>query len=205
MKLYGMGKSRSIRAIWALEEAQADYEYIAIEFGSDTENGAQSEKYKCINSQGKVPTLEDNDLIITESGAILNYIGAKYPTQNLVPQDVSLRAKYDELCYFVLSDLEQGLWTSGKHRFALPEPQRVPDVLTTATWEFKKAQKALSCLFDGEGFAVGDSFTMADILLAHTITWADSFKFEVEQRFLEYRDRMYQRTACKRALAKAED
>ncbi len=200
-----MGKSRSIRAIWALEEAHAKYEYIAIQFGSEEENGALSDTYKCINSQGKVPTLEDGELVITESGAILNYVANKYPSQNLIPEDINLRAKYDELCFFILSDLEQGLWTSGKHRFALPEEQRVPDVLKTATWEFEKAQKALGCLFDGEGFAVGDSFTMADILLAHTLSWADSFKFNVEQKYLDYRDRMYSRPACKSALAKAED
>jgi glutathione S-transferase len=205
MKLYGMGKSRSIRAIWALEEANAEYQYIAIQFGSDGENGAQSEKYKCLNSQSKVPTLEDGDLVITESGAILNYIAAKFPSHNLIPEDIILRAKYDELCYFILSDLEQGLWTSGKHRFALPEAQRVPDVLHTAKWEFEKAQKALSCLFDGEGFAVGDCFTMADILLAHTIAWAANFNFKVDQKFLDYRDRMYARPAIKRAMAKVGD
>ncbi len=205
MKLYGMGKSRSIRAVWALEEAALAYDYVAIEFGSDAENGAQSEVYKCINSQGKVPTLEDGELFITESGAILNYVAAKNPAKNLIPEDIILRAKYDELCYFILSDLEQGLWTSGKHRFALPEAQRVTDVLATATWEFNKAQKALECLVDGKGFAIGDSFSMADILLAHTITWADNFKFEVEQRFLDYRDRMYQREACKKALVVVGD
>ena len=205
MKLYGMGKSRSIRAIWALEEANAEYDYVAIQFGSDEENGALSEKYRCINSQGKVPTLEDGELVVTESGAILNYIANKYPSQNLIPEDISLRAKYDELCFFILSDLEQGLWTSGKHRFALPEAQRVPDVLNTASWEFEKAQKALGCLFDGEGYAIGESFTMADILLAHTITWADNFKFKVEQKFLDYRDRMYSRPACKSAIERVGD
>jgi len=205
MKIYGMGKSRSIRAIWALEEAQAEYQYVAIQFGSDKDNGALSKKYRCLNSQGKVPTLEDDDLIITESGAILNYVAAKFPAHNLIPSEIKLRAKYDELCYFILSDLEQGLWSSGKHRFALPEEQRVPEMLETAIWEFNKAQKALGCLFDGEGFAVGDSFTMADILLAHTISWANNFKFNVEQRFLDYRDRMYSRPACKSAIERVGD
>lgn len=43
MKLYGMGKSRSFRALWALEEARLDYEYISVKFGSAEENGTASE------------------------------------------------------------------------------------------------------------------------------------------------------------------
>ncbi|HFB64200.1 MAG TPA: glutathione S-transferase family protein [Aeromonadales bacterium] len=204
MKLYGMGKSRSIRALWALEEAQLKYEYISVEFGSDQQNGALSEQYRCLNSQGKVPTLVDDELVLTESGAIVNYVAAKSANRTLIPTEIESRAKYDELCYFILSELEQGLWTNGKHRFALPEAQRVPEVLATATWEFAKAQKALACLFDGKGYAASDHFTMADILLAHTIGWADSFNFEVAEKFLAYKNRMYQRPAFARVLSVIE-
>ncbi len=201
MKLYGMGKSRSIRAIWALEEAQLTYEYISVEFGSDQQNGALSKQYRCLNSQGKVPTLVDDGLVLTESGAIVNYLASKSNNKTLIPTAIESRAKYDELCFFILSELEQGLWTHGKHRFALPEEQRVPEVLATATWEFAKAQKALGCLFDGNGYAIGDHFTMADILLAHTLSWADSFNFEVAENFLVYKNHMFARPAFAKVLS----
>ena len=201
MKLYGMGKSRSFRALWALEEAGIKYEYIEIAFGSDGENGTASEEYRSLNTQGKVPTLVDDDLVITESGAILNYIASNSSDLTLIPSNnLKTRAKYDELLCFVLSDLEQGLWTNGKHRFALPEAQRVPDILPTASWEFNKAIEALQSKFDGDGFVVGDNFTMADVLLAHTLNWAESFKFNVPTSLLTYKNKMYYRSACKRAL-----
>lgn len=206
MKLYGMGKSRSFRALWALEESKLDYEYVVVKFGSKEENGASSVDYRNLNSQGKVPTLVDDDLVVTECGAIMNYVANLSPDTNLIPADnARLRARYDEICFFVLSDLEQGLWTSGKHRFALPEALRVPEIKPTAIWEFNKAIKALQNLFDGNGFVVGDSFTMADILLAHTITWALTAKFEVPAEFVAYRERMYQRAACLSAITKAEN
>ena len=145
----------------------------------------------------------DDDLVITESGAILNYIASNSTNLDLIPfNNLKTRAKYDELICFVLSDLEQGLWTNGKHRFALPKAQRVANILPTATWEFNKAIKALQVNFDGDGFVVGENFTMADVLLAHTLSWAESFNFEVPESLLTYKNKMYYRSACKRAIEK---
>ena len=201
MKLYGMGQSRSFRALWALEESGLKYEYTPVTFGSSDDNGIKIEAYKNINFEGKVPTLIDGDLVLIESGAIINYISAKCPSQCLIPTaDIKQRAKYDELCCFVLTELEQGLWTNGKHRFALPEEQRVPDILNTASWEFKKAIKTLQNMFDGENYILGDEFTMADILLAQTLNWAERFKFVVPINLLAYKNRMYERPACVKAL-----
>jgi glutathione S-transferase len=206
MKLYGMGKSRSFRALWALEEAGIEYEYVAVEFASSEENGALSEGYKKLNVQGKVPTLVDGDLVLTECGAILNYIAANSADLTLIPSNSLVRrAKYDEMMCFVLTELEQALWSNGKHRFALPEEYRIKQMLSTATFEFNKAMDTLTHLFDGEGFVLGDDFTMADIMLAHTITWAESFKFEVPDNYLSYRNKMYYRKGCKNAIKVVEE
>jgi glutathione S-transferase len=205
MKLYGMGQSRSFRALWALEECGLKYEYTAVTFGSSEGDSLRSDAYKKINFEGKVPTLIDGDLVLFESGAILNYIAANCSDSNLIPSaDIKQRAKYDELCCFVLTELEQGLWTNGKHRFALPEEYRVSDVLTTATWEFSKAVKTLQNMFDGSSYVLGDVFTMADILLAQTLNWAERFKFTVPENLLAYKNRMYARPACVRSLEKVE-
>ncbi len=202
MKLYGFGQSRSFRALWALEESELAYEYIPVDFGSsEGPLGSRSEEYKEINSQGKVPTLIDGDLILTESGAMVSYIAKKASDRNLIPLDnLEQLALYDEILFFVLSDLEQPLWSNGKHRFALPEEQRIPDMLITAVWEFNKAQVALEHHLGDREFAVGDHFTVADIFVSHTINWAQRFEFKVEQKFLDYRDRHYQRSAAKKAL-----
>ena len=205
MKLYGMGKSRSFRALWALEEAGVEYEYVAVEFASSEENGALSEAYQKLNSQGKVPTLVDGDLVLTESGAILNYIAGNSTDLTLIPSNsLKRRARYDEIMFFVQTELEQALWSNGKHRFALPEEYRIKEMLTTATFEFNKAMATLEHLFDGEGYVAGEEFTMADVMLAHTLTWAESFKFDVPEKFLTYRNKMYYRKGCKNAVKVVE-
>jgi len=203
MKLYGFRQSRSFRALWALEESGLDYDYIAVNFGSDEGPlGSKSPEYMAINPQGKVPSLIDGNLTLTESGAMLNHIARRAPASKLIPtHNEEQLALYDEILFFVLSDLEQPLWSNGKHRFALPEEQRVPQMLETANWEFDKAQQALHHHLEGRECAIGDSFTAADILLAHTINWADRFKFRVDQALLDYRDVHYQRPAAQRALA----
>ncbi|MFT5451544.1 MAG: glutathione S-transferase [Enterobacterales bacterium] len=203
MKLYGSGKSRSFRALWALEEASLDYDYINVKFGSVEEHGTASEGYKKINFEGKVPTLTNDDLVLIESGAIVNYVAALSAKTDLMPtDDVRYRAKYDEVNYFILTELEQGLWTSGKHRFALPEEHRIEQALSTATFEFNKAVTTLHHWFDGSGYILGEQFTMSDILLAHTLMWAESFEFDVPKELLAYKNRMFAREACIRALNK---
>ena len=54
MKLYGYPNSRATRALWALEEAQAEYDYVHV----DVKSGAcKDANYPTINPSGKVPTL----------------------------------------------------------------------------------------------------------------------------------------------------
>ena len=126
LKLYGFGPSRSFRALWALEETGLAFEHIEAALRKDAtlENSAKHPNYLALNSQGKVPTLVDGDKVLTESVAIVNYIARLAPESKLIPTSVSELARYDELSCFILAELEQPLWSKGKHLFALPEEQR---------------------------------------------------------------------------------
>ncbi len=206
MKLYGMGQSRSFRALWALEESGLPYEYISTTLRTDATDAdsAKHPSYLALNVQGKVPTLVDGELVLTESIAILNYIARCAPDSGLLPKmSTPAYAKLDELTCFILAELEQPLWSKGKHMFALPEEYRIPAMFETAKFEFGKAVSTLDHLLgrDDREYAVGNSFCMVDILLAHTFNWAIRFEFDVPQRFVALRDRHYQRPAAERAMA----
>ena len=103
----------------------------------------------------------------------------------------------------VLAELEQPLWSKGKHMFALPEEYRIPAMFDTAKFEFDKAARTLDHLLGKEDreFAIGNSFCSVDILLAHTFNWAIRFEFDVPERFVALRDRHYARPAAQRAMA----
>ena len=205
MKLYGMQQSRSFRALWALEESGLPYEYVPIKLRTpaDDPESAQNPDYLKLNVQGKVPTLVDGDMILTESVAIVNYIGRLAPDSGLLPDaDPRQLARYDELSCFILAELEQPLWSKGKHWFALPEEHRIEKMFETAKFEFAKAVKTLDHLIGDSEYAMCDRFTLIDLLLAHTFNWAIRFEFEVPQKYQDLRDRHYQRPANKRAMEK---
>lgn len=208
MKLYGMQQSRSFRCLWALEEAGIEYEYIPVKLRTEPEDpdSAKNPKYLALNVQGKVPTLVCDDLVLTESVAILNYIGRYAPDSGLLPNaSMAMYAKLDEMIAFVLAELEQPLWSKGKHMFALPEDHRIPQMFKTAKFEFAKAINTLDHLLSEGEFAIANSFTIADILLAQTFNWAIRFEFDLPQKYVELRDRHYARPAAKRAMAVIEE
>ena len=207
MKLYGMGQSRSFRCLWALEEAGIKYEYVPIKLRTEPEDplSAQNPEYLKLNVQGKVPTLVNGDLVLTESVAILYYLARCAPESGLLPNaSMDVYAKLDELACFVLAELEQPLWSKGKHWFALPEEQRIPQMFETAKFEFTKACNSLDRLLTDSEFAIGNHFTLVDILLAQTFNWAIRFEFDVPEHYRALRDRHYSRPAAQRAMAIVE-
>lgn len=198
LTVYGFPNSRSLRAVWALEEAGVQYEYHKIEL---MQGEGRKPPYVAINPGGKVPALVDGDLTLTESAAICTYIGDKFPASGLTPPaGTKERALYNKWCFFVIGELEQPLWTLAKHRFVLPEKYRVSAVMDTALWEFSVAIKVLDAQLGDRPFIVGDSFTAADLLIAHTLGWARAFKVPIaSERLNQYADRMLARSARERA------
>ena len=198
IQLFNYPNTRGLRVTWMLEELETDYEFNLVPVGN---SGFGSEEYIKINPAGKVPAIRDGDLVLTESAAIVTYLGDKFPAKKLVPPAGSAaRAKYDQWCYFVLSELEQPLWTKGKHKFMLPRDKRVPAIIETAEWEFQKALKILSQGLDGHRFILGDTFSAADILIGQTLSWARTAKQPVElQNVADYADSILGREALQRA------
>lgn len=198
LQLFNFPKTRGFRVTWMLEELEADYEFKLVPFGA---NGFASEDYLKINPAGKVPALRDGDLVLTESAAIVTYLGDKFPEKQLVPPaGTAARAKYDQWCYFVLTELEQPLWTKGKHTFIFPPDKRVPAVIESAQWEFQKALNILSKGLEGNKYILGESFSAADILIGHTLTWAQTAKQPVEfQNVTDYAELILGREALQRA------
>jgi glutathione S-transferase len=199
MKLYGFPNTRSARALWALEEAGATYDYVHINL---FKGEAQQAPFLEINPGGKLPALIDGNLTLTESGAICIHIADQFPAAKLAPAHANIdRARFHQWCFFALSELEQPLWTLSKHTFALPEKYRVTAIIDTARWEFARATKVLAQGLGDREFIVGDTFTVADILLANTLNWARVRNVEITDATLNaYADRLLSRPALLRAL-----
>ncbi len=203
IKLYGYPKTRARRVTWMLEELGASYEFKLVKYG---ENGFKTDELLALNPAGKVPALVDDGFVLTESAAILTYLGDKFPDSGLVPAaGTQQRGLYDQWCYFVLSELEQPLWTIGKHKFALPEQQRIKEIFPTAAWEFQQALLLLSQGLGEAPYILGKSFSAADILVGHTLRWGENLDQPIEHGNLQrYADRVLNRDALARAVATEE-
>lgn len=203
IKVYGFPDTRSLRAVWALEEAGVQYDYARVDL---RKGEGRSPAFLEVNPGGKVPALTDGDLTLTESAAICMYIADKFPAAQLAPPCGSGdRARVNQWCLFALTELEQPLWTMAKHTFALPEKHRVPAIIDTARWEFARAAAVLASRLGDAQFIVGQAFSIADLLLAHTLRWANARSIALGHANLDaYIERIAARPAMMRATAREQ-
>jgi glutathione S-transferase len=83
VKIYHSPGSRSVRVIWLFEELGLPYELEQFKLGAPE---MRSPEYLKVHPMGRVPALEDGDQTICESGAIVQYVLAKYGDGALVPE-----------------------------------------------------------------------------------------------------------------------
>ncbi len=191
----GSVTSRAFRVLWALEELEVPYTLTYASPGDET--------IRAVYPSGKVPALRVDGDVITDSVAIMTFLADKHGAL-LSPAGTIARAKEEARLHRVNDELDALLWTAARHTFVLPEEHRVPEVKPSLKWEFERNLGRLSKEM-GE-FAVGDQFTIVDVLLTHCLNWAYSAKFpEPNADMLDYAKRMRARPAFKqvRALGKA--
>ncbi|MCB1381477.1 MAG: glutathione S-transferase family protein [Notoacmeibacter sp.] len=190
----GSAGSRMARVTWMLEEIGAAY---TIEKAKP-----QSETARRYNPTGRVPALQDGDLVLTDSAAICIYLGEKHTEAGMASTSLAERARMDGWVHFAQSELEAPLWNKLKHRLLLPEELRI-DVGPWTAWEFARDIKAFDRKLGDQPYAMGDRFTAVDIVLGHIGHWSRGAKFEVKsERINAYLDRVLSRPALARARAR---
>jgi glutathione S-transferase len=202
LKLYGYRNGRTLRALWALEETGAQYDYVEV----DLMRGEGREPWFLkINPGGKVPVLDDGGTIITESAAVCMHLAEKYPDSRLLPPPGTLeRTECYKWISFILTELDAPLWTIAKHRFSLPKERRVPAVIDTAIWEFGVAVNIMALGLGDRPRLVGSSFTVADILAGHILLWAKSARLELLDTLASYLNSLTIRDAFARGRERAQ-
>ncbi len=83
--LWGVGTTRTVRAHWALHELGLRYDMRPI---LPRSGETKTPEYTLLNPRQKIPLLQDRDLTIGESAAIVAYLAQKYPgsRESLVPR-----------------------------------------------------------------------------------------------------------------------
>ncbi len=166
IKLHHLNKSRSKRIIWLLEELGVEYQLVTYQRDSTTRRAPAS--LKAIHPLGKSPVIEDGDLMLSESGAIVDYLVSRYGAEKLAPAaDTPEHALYIQWLHFAEgsaafplialyllgADDNQDCFLGG---FA---SQQLAEILTHVNDELAN-----------KDYLVGEQFTGADVL--------NSFVFE---------------------------
>ena len=201
MKLYGFGPTRSLRALWGLNELGADFQFVSVNLIAGEHRRPE---FLALNPAGKVPVLVDGDLVIPESAAIVLYLAEKYPEKGLMPAGLKERANVYRWVMFAMTELEQPLWRMAKHRHLYPEHKRLPQDIDLAREDFAAMAAVLERHMEGRQFIVGDRVTAADCVTAYLMDWAN------EQHLLNglpnlgvYLRRMYARSTAPQRIAEA--
>ena len=155
---FAQGQVRDLRARWALEEAGLSYETRLLSQGEQ-----DKPEYRALQPFGQVPILEEDGLVLFESGAIVLHIGERCET--LLPRDPAARARATQWLISALNSIEPFMMNVAVIDvfYAQEEwaKQRRPGAV-----EF--AQKRLSSLSKSLGdkpFLDGDRFTAGDLMM----------------------------------------
>lgn len=203
LKLYEFGPSRSIRARWTLQELGVEFASVPVNLFAAEH---RAEAFLRINPAGKVPVLIDGDLVLIESVAIALYLADKFPERQLIPRDLAGRGRVQQWCLFAATEMEQPLWRIAKHRRFYPRDKRIPEDIPLAEEDFVTAARVLDDHMRGRSFVADDTFTVADIVVAYTLDWANELNLLDGMPTLRaYMERMYERPNAAPRIAVARE
>ena len=193
LKLYHAPRTRSSRMLWLLEEFGQPYEieYVGIR-GVDGRTEADPLNP---HPDGKVPALEHDGRLITESIAICLYLSDEFPEAGLGP---------------VVGDPDRGDYVTWLAYYAgVIEPNVLAKATgwtdyspTMAAWgSYDDMIRRLDNTLGDSPFVLGDRFSTVDVLLGSALQFARGL-FPDNPAYDAYAERMAARPAMQRAQAK---
>jgi glutathione S-transferase len=203
LTVWGVGTSRTMRVHWMLEELGLAYECHPIQSRTGE---TLTDEFRGLNPRHKIPVLRHGSLVLTESAAIIQYLSETFPnsTQVYVPTDAVGRARLNEWCCFILSELDaSSLYVVRRHDGLKQIYGEAPTAVASAKSYFLHNVDAMAARIGSEGFYLfGEKLSAADILLMTCLDWAVSCGISLPEAVSHYRQRVVLRPAYRAALKK---
>ncbi|KAG2453228.1 hypothetical protein HYH02_002551 [Chlamydomonas schloesseri] len=183
MKLYSNPASRGRFVEWYVREIgkEAEVELVNVDLAKREH---KSDWFRKINPFGKLPALEDGDLKLFESGAIMLYIADKYG----VFKSPAERARAEQWALFANSTMTQAVFVEEwRERF-------MPDLVT-----------ALDSLLAGQPYIDGRAFSISDVFVGGYLLYIPAYLPHVDLKpyphILAYMRRLAERPHCAATVA----
>ena len=193
--------SQSERIVWLCEELGIDYDLKLYDRRAD--NRMAPDEYKALHPMGIAPVITDGDFVLGESGAICDYVCAKYAGGALVPaaDDPDFA---DHLFWFHWSNgtFMATLMMQLAVTFAGGDPAAgFVGERARICWEMVEQRLGETPFFGGR------NLTTADIMMGYILTTSRAFRnmsIDHLPNVKAYLARIGERPAYRRAMAKAE-
>lgn len=164
LKLHFAPNSRAGRIAWLLEELNLPYELNRMDFHP---KALKSDEHRARHPLGRVPVLEDGDIQIYESGAIVEYVLERHKNGGLKPAiNDDHYPLYLQWFHYCEGMVMPPVNTVVVHTILLPEERRDATVLGQAKRLLSNALKPVEETLEGKEYLIGD-FSAADIMLGH--------------------------------------
>jgi glutathione S-transferase len=190
---FARGQVRDLRARWALEEAGLPYRTRLLEQGDQ-----DKPDYRALQPFGQVPILEEDGVVLFESGAIVLYVGER--SEALLPKDPAARARATQWLIAALNSVEPYMMNVAVIDLFYAKEEwaklRRPGAVEFAKRRLSALSKALGdkTYLDGDRFTAGDlMMTTVLRILKHTDIVAG------DKRLAAYIERCTARSAFRRA------
>ena len=203
IKLYLTPNTRAGRVAWLLEELNMEYELEILPF---TKEGLKSPEHRARHALGRVPVIEDGDISIFESGAIIDYILERHKNGGLKPSSDSSEFPFYLQWYhycegMVMPPMNQIVVQT----ILLPPDRRDETVLNQAKNLLTKSLAPVNENLADKDYLIGD-FSAADLMLGHSCFMANRLGCVSEemQNIKDYVARINARPAFQKAITMGE-
>ena len=203
LKVHFVAGTRAGRVVWLLEELGLDYEVNIMPF---TKEGLKSAEHRSRHALGRVPVLEDGDISIFESGAIIDYVLERHKNGGLKPSSDSSEFPFYLQWYhycegMVMPPMNQIVVQT----ILLPPDRRDETVLNQAKNLLTKSLAPVNENLANNDYLIGD-FSGADLMLGHSCFMANRLGCVSEemQNIKDYVARINARPAFQKAITMGE-
>lgn len=199
MKLYFSANSRAVRTAWLLEEIGLDYELHKFPLGDKAMRGPE---YLAVNPNGRVPTLVDGEVTISESTAIAQYLAARHAPHLAPATDSADFPAYLQWLHYAEGMIMPPVNNYMVETFFLPPERRSDEHAGRAQRLLNRTLAAFDAYMDGREFIVSD-FSVADTITGHASVISERLgaDFDKLPNLKAYNERLKARPALQKALA----
>jgi glutathione S-transferase len=164
------GEGRGFRVVWLLEEMGLPYRLRPVDLLAGVENDAE---FLAINPSGFIPAIQDGDVTMVESIAIMEYLIARYGPTPLAPdpQDPAFAA-YQQFLHLGEAGLAASIYFVIVSRKLAPEAERQNWGARKALEVYESRLRLVTRQLARSPYLAGETFTAADISVTYALELA---------------------------------